>query len=241
MNRLRDMEGDELLFRRGVEMIRRTPPTPQAPDLKLRVWRSLQRAPASSPHGLRILMFKLAVVVILALVAGTAGAVIARRWIAPARGGVPASAGAALAPSAMRPATTTPIPALPALPAAPAADAIVESPAPKPLPRNAPRKLVSPAPSAASVARERTEVLDALVALRREHDPARAGTLLARYLLAHPRGALREEALALAIEAADARGDRAAGELLSKTYEDEFPAGRFMPFVRSHTDGPGSH
>ena len=76
--------------------------------------------------------------------------------------------------------------------------------------RSAPKKLASLPPSAASVARERTEVLDALVALRREHDPVRAGTLLARYLSAHPHGALREEALVLAIEAADARGDHGA-------------------------------
>ena len=80
-------------------------------------------------------------------------------------------------------------------------------------------------------------MLDALVALRREHDPVRAGTLLARYLSAHPRGALREEALVLAIEAADARGDRAGGVQLAQAYQAEFPAGRFLPFARSHTDG----
>jgi hypothetical protein len=88
--------------------------------------------------------------------------------------------------------------------------------------------------TAAAVARERTEVLDALVALRRAHDPLRAGTMLTRYLSAHPRGALREEALVLAIEAADARGDRAAAEQLARTYQGEFPAGRFLAFARSH-------
>ena len=101
--------------------------------------------------------------------------------------------------------------------------------------RTGPRKVAAPAVTAASVARERTEVLDALVALRREHDPVRAGTLLARYLSAHPRGALREEALVLAIEAADARGDRAIGEQLAHAYQGEFPAGRFLAFARSHT------
>ncbi len=84
-------------------------------------------------------------------------------------------------------------------------------------------------------------MLDALVALRREHDPVRAGALLARYLSAHPRGALREEALVLAIEAADARGDRAGGAQLAQVYQDEFPAGRFLPFARSHTDSHPSH
>jgi hypothetical protein len=66
----------------------------------------------------------------------------------------------------------------------------------------------------------------------------RAGTLLARYLAAHPRGALREEALVLAIEAADARADRTAGADLARTYLAEFPAGRFLPFARSHTVPP---
>jgi len=95
--------------------------------------------------------------------------------------------------------------------------------------------------SAAAVARERTEVLDALVALRREHDPARAGTMRARYLSAHRHGALREEALALAMEAADARGDRPAARQIAQVYQCEFPAGRFLIFARSHTDGSASH
>jgi len=59
--------------------------------------------------------------------------------------------------------------------------------------------------------------------------------MLARYLAAHPRGALREEALVLAIEAADARGDRAAGEQLAHVYQGEYPEGRFLSFARSHT------
>ena len=77
-------------------------------------------------------------------------------------------------------------------------------------------------------------MLDALVALRREHDPVRAGTLLTRYLAAHPHGALREEALVLAIEAADARNDAAGAHQLARTYQAEFPAGRFLTFARSH-------
>ena len=116
-----------------------------------------------------------------------------------------------------------------------------ETPRPRPPARSAPKKLAGLPPTAASVARERTEVLDALVALRREHDPVRAGTLLSRYLSAHPHGALREEALVLAIEAADARGDRTGGEQLAHAYQAEFPGGRFLPFARSHTDGQGSH
>jgi Tfp pilus assembly protein PilF len=85
---------------------------------------------------------------------------------------------------------------------------------------------------------ERTEVLDAMVALRRKRDPARAGVLLDRYLVAHPRGALHEEALALAIEAASARGDRAAARNLSQAYQARYPQGRFLRFASSQADAP---
>ena len=241
MKRLRDMEGDEPLFQRGVEVLQGTPPTEETPDVKQRVWRSIQRAPVTTPRRLPILIPKLALVAIVAFGAGTAGAVIAHRW---QRGTVPARDSVASPPrsmpSAPRPEKASPIPPV-ADTAAAATDTAEPTRRPRPPARSAPKKLASLPPSAASVARERTEVLDALVALRRERDPVRAGTLLARYLSAHPHGALREEALVLAIEAADARGDRAGGEQLAHAYQAEFPAGRFLPFARSHTDGHGSH
>ena len=240
MKRLRDMEGDESLFQRGVEVLQGTPPTEETPDVKQRVWRSILRAPVTTPRRLPILIPKLALVAIVAFGAGTAGAVIAHRW---QRATVPARESAASAPPrSMLPAPRAEKPSpMPAVAGAAAPEAVEPIPRPRPPARRAPMKLASLPPSAASVARERTEVLDALVALRREHDPVRAGTLLARYLSAHPQGALREEALVLAIEAADARGDRAGGEQLAHAYQAEFPAGRFLPFARSHTDGHGSH
>jgi hypothetical protein len=199
------------------------------------VWRSLQRAPRTAPRGFRTLIPRLAPL-ILVLIAGTAGAVAARHWLLP----VKHDGAAAPARLAVPPARAEKAPTPQDVPAA--ADVPDESPNPKPLARTAPRKTASPpAPNAASVARERTEVLDALVALRREHDPVRAGTLLARYLSAHPHGALREEALALAMEAADARSDRASAQQLAQVYQNEFPAGRFLIFARSHTDGSASH
>jgi hypothetical protein len=90
------------------------------------------------------------------------------------------------------------------------------------------------APPLTATARERTEVLDALVALRRDRDPVRAGAMLSAYLSSHPRGVLREEALALAIEAADARGDRETSERLSRSYVGAYPSGRFGEFARRH-------
>jgi hypothetical protein len=243
MKRLRDMEGDEPLFRRGVEVLQGTPPTAETPDVKQRVWHAIQRAPVTTPRRLPILIPKLALVAIVVCGAGTAGAVIAHRWqrgTAPARDSAASSSPPRSTRPPPRPEKASPRPAV-ADTAAAAADTVEASPRPPPPVRSVPKKLASLPPSAASVARERTEVLDALVALRREHDPVRAGTLLARYLSAHPRGALREEALVLAIEAADARGDKTGGAQLAHAYQAEFPAGRFLPFARSHTDGHGSH
>jgi hypothetical protein len=242
MNRLRDTvdrEGgldDDPLFRRGVELLRETPATQAPPETRARVWRAMRRAQAPASRGLGTLALKLAVVGAVVLVAGTAGAVIAHRWIAPQinkRGAEPPSESTSRGPRVSLPAHVE-VPRVEA-PVELAGESPAETPAPKVPARTGSRKPVAPVATAAAVARERTEVLDALVALRREHDPVRAGTLLARYLSAHPRGALREEALVLAIEAADARGDRAVGEQLAHAYQGEFPAGRFIAFARGHT------
>jgi hypothetical protein len=233
------MRGDPL-FREGVELLQRTPPTAAPAELKLRVWHALRRADsAAAARGLRSLLLKVAVAGAVALVAGTAGAVITHRWIAP-RLNHAAEPAAPNARAPRRPAApraekvSAPEVAIPV--EASTADARPARSSPRP----AAKKIASAAPTVASVARERSEVLDALIALRREHDAVRAGTLLARYLSAHPHGALREEALVLAIEAADARGDRAAGDQLARAYQDEFPAGRFSAFARSHTDRDGA-
>jgi hypothetical protein len=233
MNRLRDFrdgEGkvDDPVFLRGVALLRRTQPTqPCAESVKRRVWWAMGRAGRSPSPLTRHL--RLAVLAIVALAAGTAGAVIARGWIVPrpeARVRLPPPASPAS--RAARGRVEAPVAR---------AEPTVEGPAPKPpKPQSlgAQRKPVVSTPAA--VARERSEVLDALIALRRAHDPVRAGTLLARYLAAHPRGALREEALVLAIEAADARGDRAAGTQVARAYLGEFPGGRFAVFARGHDD-----
>jgi Tfp pilus assembly protein PilF len=80
-------------------------------------------------------------------------------------------------------------------------------------------------------------VLDAMIALRRDHDATRAGRLLDLYLGAHPHGALREEALVLAIEAATARGDAASARRWASSYGDAYPNGRFKKFARETLDG----
>jgi hypothetical protein len=74
-------------------------------------------------------------------------------------------------------------------------------------------------------------VVDAMLALRRARDFRRAGVLLEDYLKKYPRGALREEAIALAVEAAMARTDLARRDYWASVYLQDYPAGRFRGFV----------
>jgi len=68
-------------------------------------------------------------------------------------------------------------------------------------------------------------VVEALRALRKEQDPARAQSLLNDYMRSNPQGALSEEALALSIEAAHARKDPAA-KSYARRYLARYPTGR---------------
>jgi hypothetical protein len=91
----------------------------------------------------------------------------------------------------------------------------------------------SPAPVEAAPAsdlRESMLVRLAVTALRQDHDPDRAGDLLEAYRRDFPAGALAEEALALAIEAAIARSNPDALRLADE-YLSRFPAGRFRAKV----------
>jgi outer membrane protein assembly factor BamD (BamD/ComL family) len=72
-------------------------------------------------------------------------------------------------------------------------------------------------------------------ALRKAHDPARAAVIFDDYLSRYPRGALVEEALVLAIEAAVALDDGSAGGLADR-YLRQFPRGRFHDYAASVVD-----
>jgi hypothetical protein len=91
-------------------------------------------------------------------------------------------------------------------------------------------------PLAVETTRERAQVWEALVALRRDHDPNHAAALLSHELEANPHGVLRQEAFVLAIEAADARGDRRAAETFARAYQREFPSGRFKQLTQRYLD-----
>ena len=69
-------------------------------------------------------------------------------------------------------------------------------------------------------------VVDAIRALRTDHDSRRAATLLAAYLRTYPHGAISEEALALSIEAAAANRNPNAATFAAQ-YLREYPHGRF--------------
>ena len=87
--------------------------------------------------------------------------------------------------------------------------------------------LVSSSSSSPSIEERDTQaVLAGMRALRLDHDPVRARTLLARYLERRPNGALAEEALALTIEAAVAHHDGDAAALGAR-YLRRYPAGPF--------------
>jgi hypothetical protein len=77
----------------------------------------------------------------------------------------------------------------------------------------------APSPAAAAL------MVEAMQA-RRAGDLGRAGELVAEYRRKYPDGALQEEAQALSIEVAAARGDREAAHL-AEQYLARFPRGRF--------------
>ncbi len=97
----------------------------------------------------------------------------------------------------------------------------------------------SEAQMAAAPSEEATLVLAALRALRRSHDPVKAGALLEQYLTRFPHGVLVEEALALGMEAALDRRDAAAASRLAGRYVQSYPTGRFTDLARRAMRGAG--
>ncbi len=114
---------------------------------------------------------------------------------------------------------------------------IVRTPRPEPLPAATPAAELPPAREVVPAPARRAHlvrsedpslVVSAIQALRQDQDPVRAGRLLAAYLRTQPRGALAEEAVALSIEAADARGSSSASAFAQR-YLKDYPHGRFRP------------
>lgn len=97
---------------------------------------------------------------------------------------------------------------------------------PPPAPETLPEKASEAPASKPRAGEDPTQVAEAVRALRKQGDPARAQALLDQYLRGNPRGALAEDALALSIEAAAARKDPRAAEY-ARRYLARYPNGRF--------------
>jgi hypothetical protein len=118
-------------------------------------------------------------------------------------------------------------------PPRPPAAPVVPQPAP-PLPAPA-----LPARARAAAADSPVRLMAAVRALRSDHQPARAERLALDYLASYPRGALAEEALAVAIEAAARSGDDRRATRLAGQYLRRYPAGRFTHLAQQARDqGP---
>jgi hypothetical protein len=124
--------------------------------------------------------------------------------------------------------SASPAPAPHPVPQRHPAEAPAPRPAPpKPEPERPPQQHSRTVPAKPKAAGEDpAPVLDAIRALRKSGDPARAQKLLDAYLASNPRGALSEDALGLSIEAAAARRDPRAAEY-ARRYLALFPNGRF--------------
>ncbi len=249
MDRLRDESGWDSVSERGIQLLRRVPASPSCADLRRRVWAGVQEilvGSAEAPHYARLKALALGIVVVAS--AATAGAAIGRRWIAPRIDWSTTPLAAArteMQPrhhrGAIRRIADAWEPSELAAPLSPvAAEAVAAPPVADVRAPSRPARHGGVPAAEGHTGEARSEVLDALVALRRDHDADRAAGLLDRYLGANRHGSLREEALVLDIEAADTRADAAGARRLARLYLVEFPAGRFGQFAGQHLTAPAA-
>jgi hypothetical protein len=258
MKRLRDEAAADPTHARGTRLLRpenlnaRRPPLP---EMKRRVWARLAEARSAGAPGRtasHVVVWRRSAVVTLLLVlsTATAGAVIGRRVmirrstssVSHDHAGVVARPGerqrtqrqAAVVDDLSPPPSETEPPVDLAVPIETRRHASVHST------RGADRSALERSVSRSVVDEQAAHQLlvDAMLALRRARDFHRAGALLEQYLTKYPRGALREEAIALAVEAAAARTDFARRDYWAAVYVKDYPTGRFRGFVEaSRADG----
>ena len=217
------------------------------PVARRRVWSALERrrAPRTGPWVVGLALRPAVVMAVLFGLVAVAGATLGRpalrRWRAATSevvlpverpAGHPA-ASSAVAPSG--PVATTVRPAPPISAATTIANSPALAPGAFPVPSRPPGALVSDPVGAGRDAAdpEVSLVVDAVNALRRDHRPERASSLLATYRERYPRGVLAEEALVLAVEAATAAHDNASAATLGAAYLAHHPAGRFADVARA--------
>lgn len=206
------------------DLIRASEPVAVSPARQQRLLNGvLRRQQTRRPVASRLLR-PVFVLGVLSLAGATAAATIGRRaWIErraqPAARPTETVAAVVAAPRAKR-TRSTPIAIAEEAPPAPVAPAV----AARSLRRPSPPRLASRARTVSS--EDPSRVVDAIQALRTDHDPVRASRLLAEYLARYPHGALAEEAVALSIEAAAARHSPTAAAFAER-YLRQYPNGRF--------------
>lgn len=98
-------------------------------------------------------------------------------------------------------------------------------------PKSAPAEVVQPDGESALM-------VEAVRALRRDRDPARALSLAETAMDRYPRGAQAEEAMALGMEAASATGDDATAHRLAERYLTSFRGGHFADRAQQIVSAP---
>jgi hypothetical protein len=254
MNRLREESGLDPISEKGIGMLRSVRPTASSPLLKRRVWAALQESTMASPVRPRSSMLRVVVVGVglVAFTATAAATIGGRRIAARIEKFLGSQSGVGVGGTQPRSERTKAVrvvaeaakaPDVEMLPESTASEAAVKADGRMPVagspPASAARGALRPPrtiPLAVETTRERAQVWEALVALRRDHDANHAAALLNHELEANPHGVLRQEALVLAIEAADARGDRRGAEGFARAYQREFPSGRFKQLAQRYLD-----
>jgi len=210
MKRLRD-EADPTLSALTA-LVAAAEPDASSPFAKRHVESRITRALQSGAGKRRL--FRPALVVAGGFLIAATAAAAGYSWLAPAKSSAPIAPPAAVVAPSVQPKSAVPQ-------AAPKVD------------DQAPAE-AAPAPDAPSAKHEAklqpgedpSQVAEAVRALRKQGDAARAQALLDQYLKANPHGALAEDALALSSEAAAARKDPRAADY-ARRYLARYPKGRF--------------
>jgi len=228
MQRLRDqIDSTDPAIARAAELLAAVPPLDEK---RVRAW---ARAPVYDRTSLRPPLARIRAGVVFALMFASLGATAEtahrRGWIAWFRSAPVAPSDAPVSATRVKaehaPRVVSPIETAKAPPA----------PAPAFEPVTPRREVREPGGGASG---ESVLMVQAVRALRRDGDPARAQALAEETLRRYPRGAQSEEAMALVMEAAAVRGDLATARRAAARYLERYAHGRFAD--RAHRVVSGS-